>query len=372
VSVPTAPTVLDDRALNRALMHRQFLSERHALPVLEAIEHLVGMQSQIPLSPYVGLWSRLTGFVQHQLADLIESRQVVRVALMRSTLHLASARDCLELRPIVQPVLDREFFMVSPYGKNLAGVDLGELVAAGRAILEERALTNAELGRALQERWPGRDATSLGYAMRNNVALVQVPPRGVWGKRGRPACTTAEHWLGKPVSDDTRPDAMLLRYLAAFGPATVRDMEAWSRLADLAPVVERLRPRLRVFEGSRGQTLFDVPDGPLPDPQLPIPPRFLPEYDNVLVAFADRRRLLPDAWRSRVTTNLGRPVLLVDGFAHGHWTIETRPDRATLSVELFGPLAGTATAQVRREGQALLDWFAPTARTRQVQIDVVG
>ncbi len=187
---------LDRRALNRALLARQMLLQRAQLPAADAIEHLVGMQAQVPHTPYVGLWTRLDGFRHEELAQRITERRAVRLALMRSTIHLVTARDCLALRPVVQAALDRDLYRNSTHGPRIAGMDMPALLAAGRALLDERPLTTAELGERLHARWPDRAAASLAYAMRNLAPLVQTPPRGLWGLSGQTRYATAEAWLG--------------------------------------------------------------------------------------------------------------------------------------------------------------------------------
>src|SRR6266850_2622888 len=245
-------TVLSLRALNRALLERQMLLRRRKLGALDALEHLVGMQAQVPNTPYIGLWTRLEGFQSADLSHLISERQAVRIALMRSTIHLVIARDCLRLRPLLQPVLLRA--TSGTFGRRLAGINLEELAAAGRALLEQdpnRPLLLSELGAQLAKRWPDRDPEALAHAIRTLVPLVQVPPRGLWGTGGRALHTTAESWLNQPLAGAPLPDEMILPYLAGFGPATVRDMQAWCGLTGLGEVVERLRPRLCTFRDER-------------------------------------------------------------------------------------------------------------------------
>ncbi len=209
--------VLGPRALNRATLARQLLLARSDMPALDAVRHLVGMQAQLPMNPYVGLWWRLGGFRPEQLGGLLVDRKAVRIVVMRATLHLVTAEDCLLLRPLVQPVLDRELLRHQEYGPVLASVDLDTVLAFARPLLAERPRTGRELRTALAERFPDLDAGALAYACRNRLALVQVPPRGVWGRSAQVTSTTAESWLGRPLAARPSIDDVILRYIAAFG-----------------------------------------------------------------------------------------------------------------------------------------------------------
>ncbi len=352
------------RALNRALLERQLLSRRRKMSVGKALEHLVGMQAQVPDSPYLGLWSRLAEFRAEDLSKLIVGRSAVRLALMRSTIHLVTARDCLALRPVLQEVQSRSLYLGSPWGRNIEGMDVDALVAQGRALLEERPRTIGQLGKALGERWPDRDAASLGYAVRNLVPMVQVPPRGLWRANGVTACTTAEAWLGLPVDASHDAGKMIERYLAAFGPASVRDVQAWSGLRGLQETVQSLP--LRTFRDLRGETLYDVPRGPRPDPDTAVAPRFLPDYDNVLLAHADRTRIFDV--EGRRTPPIGKPTFLVDGFVRGTWRIERRKAWATLTLTPFARLSKNDVAALTAEGTRLLTFAAPDAARRDLRV----
>ena len=357
------------RALNRALLERQMLLRRRKLPAEEAIEHLVGMQAQAPKPPYVGLWTRLEGFRPGELARLIEERRAVRIALMRNTVHLVSARDCLALRSLLQPVIDRGLYASRADRAGLEGVDLEALVAAGRALLEERPRTAKELGGLLKERWPERDAASLARAIRHLVPLVQVPPRGVWGKSGQAAHATAEAWLDRPLDDAPSLDEMVLRYLGAFGPATVKDVQTWSGLTRLSEVVERLRPRLRVFRDEHGKELFDLPDALRPDPNTPSPPRFLPEFDNLILSHADRTRVIADDYRKGIASKNGMvpAAVLVDGFVRGTWRTERTRGKATLVIEPFESLPKEDRDALSEEGERLVRFTGEGAEEFEVR-----
>jgi hypothetical protein len=363
--------VLGPRALNRALLERQLLLRRSELSAFDVIEHLVGMQAQSPLAPYVGLWTRLKGFQPEELVQLMTDREVVRIALMRNTVHLVTAEDCLMLRPLTQVIFDRALRqrLSAP---QLRGIDVDALTVTGRALVEERPRTNKELGALLREQWPDRDAASLVFAIRSQVPLVQVPPRGIWGKGGQVTCTSAEAWLGRPLHADPSPDDMVMRYLAAFGPATVNDVQQWCGLSRLREVVERLRPRLATFRDEAGNELFDLPDAPRPDPDTPAPVRFLPEYDNLFVSHADRTRVISetDLKTLRATERLVRGSVLVDGFFRGLWQIKRQRGVATLHIESYEPLPIHYRDTVVEEGMRLLTFAASKAKAREIELTV--
>jgi hypothetical protein len=356
----TDALILSLPALNRATLERQMLLRRQRLSAEDAIEHLVGMQAQAPTPPYVGLWTRLEGFHPDELARLILDRRAVRVALMRNTVHLVSARDCLAFRPLVQPVIDRGLYGNRTHRVGIEGVDIEALSAAGRALLEERPRTAKELGILLRERWPERDPASLARAIRHLLPLVQVPPRGVWGKSGPAAHTTAEAWLGRSLDSDPSLEEMVVRYLGAFGPATVKDVQTWSGLTRLGGMVDRLRPRLLSFRDEHGGELFDLHDAPRPDPDVPAPPRFLPEFDNLILSHADRIRVIANEYRKAIASKNGMvpATFLVDGFVRGTWKSERSRGKATLLIEPFEPLAKNDRDALVEEGERLVRFMA--------------
>jgi hypothetical protein len=365
--------ILSRRALNRALLERQLLLRRSKISTKDAIEHLVGMQAQEPIDPYVGLWTRLDGFRADDLAKLISDRRAVRVGLMRGTVHLVTARDALAMRPVVQQVYERIFVSArgdvgaATFTSRLAGVDLNVVLAAGRELVDESPRTAAELRPLLKKRWPRRDADALAAAVHFLVPLVQVPPRGLWGLSGQARHATLETWLGMDLIADASPDKLIVRYLRAFGPATVADARNWSRLSGLREVFERLRSQLRTFRDESGRELFDVPDGALPDPDTPAPPRFLPQYDNVFLGHEDRSRIVRDDFRRSpwIEGNFG--TVLVDGFIGAIWKISRKDGEALLRVESVAPLGRRDMDAVAAEGERLLAFTDPEA-TRVVSV----
>ena len=279
------------------------------------------------------------GFQAAELATALTDRTAVRASLLRATVHLVSADDALVLRPLIQPVLERGF-EGSAFARGVAGVDRAELLAAGRALVEERPRTSPELGRLLAERWPESDPAALSSALGYLSPLVQVTPRGVWGRTAAPARTTMEAWLGRPLEADPSLESLVLRYLAAFGPATVMDAQAWSGLTRLGVAFDGLRPRLETFRDEHGRELFDLPDAPRPEPDTPAPVRFLPEYDNVLLGHADRSRIIPAGRSIPLPPGNGAQMgtILVDGVFAGKWRVRRAGDRATLTIRPFEPV----------------------------------
>ena len=361
-------TVLTRRALNRATLHRQLLLDRAPLTAEQAVRHLVGLQAQAPFPPYTGLWTRLAGFRPEHLADLILDRTVVRVALLRGTVHLVTAQDCLTLRPLLQPVLDRA--TQNTFGARWTGLDTAAVTATAAELLADRALSTVELGRELTARWPDRDRDGLINLVRAALPLVQVPPRAVWGRSGTTRVTTAQHWLGRPLDPTGTLDDLVLRYLRAFGPASVADVRKWCGLTRLAEVLDRLRPDLLVLRDEQGVELFDLPDAPRPDPDLPAPVRFLPDFDNLLLSHADPGRVIDPAHRPAVFSRNGiiSATVLVDGAVRAVWRIRTAKRRATLEIEPLAPLTRRDTRAVLAEGERLLAFTAADADTRDIRL----
>ena len=352
------PDVLGQRALNRALLARQLLLERSSIGSLEAVRHLVGLQAQAPNAPYVALWSRLSAFQPGDVGSAIEARALVRAPLWRGTIHLVDARDFLAARGLLQPLYERTFS--TNFARNVQGVDVADVVAAGKAVLDGRPRTRADLARLLARRWPDGEPLSLAYAITHLLPVVQVPPRGIWGATGQATWAAAETWLRAPLEAAPTPDEHVLRYLAAFGPATAADVRAWSGLAGVGAVMERLRPRLRTFRDERSRELFDVPDAPLPDSETAVPPRFLPEYDNALLSHADRTRIVADGGKPPLPPGRGgaRGTFLIDGFMRGTWRVEG----GAIRIEPFSPLSRRESQDLEMEAEALRAFVSTLGR----------
>jgi hypothetical protein len=355
------PVVLNQRALNRATLARQMLLERRKATVTHAIEKLAGLQAQAPNPPYIGLWSRLEGFRREQLTEALKKRRVVRMSTMRATLHLMAASDALAWRPLLEPVHQRGL-QGSSHARALEGIDRAAVVKAGWALLREGSLTSAELGQALALQWKDREPASLAALIRNNVPLVHLPPAGSWNSHLSAQLQPIAEWLGEPAAGvaPATQDDLLLRYLAAFGPATLADAGAWSGLTGWKAVAERLQPQLRTFIGEQGQELFDLPRAPRPGPDVPAPPRLVAEWDNLLLSHADRSRVMSDAHRGRVFTVNGivRGTVLLDGFVAGTWKIERAKNAATVVLEPFARWSQADRLGVQEEAMRLLAFAA--------------
>ena len=310
--------VLTRLQLNRALLARQGLLGRARTPAIEMVERLVGLQAQVPHHPYMSRWARTAGFDPMELSGHVARREAVRAGLMRATVHLVTARDCLAIEPLTRPVIAKVFR--TNHARDLAGAAPEDVAAAARELLRERPHARKELGERLAPRFPGAAPGALGSAAVMQLPVVQVEPRGEWGGTLQATWALAEQHLGAPPDPAPSLDALVLRYLRAFGPATVGDARTWSRLTGLREVFERLRPRLVTYRDERGRELFDVPDGELADPATPAPPRLLPQFDNVLLSHEDRSRMGIERIQDLRARWIGH--VLVDGFYAGQWRYE--------------------------------------------------
>jgi hypothetical protein len=356
-------TTLSARAVNRATLARQMLLERADVGAVEAVARLAGMQGQEPKHPYVGLWSRLEEFADEDLTSAIRDREVVRATLYRGTLHLVTAEDYLRFRNTVSPVLEAGLRML---GDRADGLEPAKVIAAAEKLLAKEPLTFTEVRDALVRKFPKVNDRALGFTTRMMVPLVMYPTDTRWSWSANARFTPAGDWLGAKIRRSAVPEELVVRYLEAFGPATPADFQTWSGLPKAKPLFDQLE--LEEFTDESGKTLYDVPAGPRPDPDTPAPVRFLPEFDNLLLAHAKRERIIADEHRSAVyTKNLRvKSTYLVDGLVAGLWTAEKKRGVATLTLTPFGRTLKKTATELECEGSALLRFLEPDAKTYEV------
>jgi hypothetical protein len=365
----SASTALSLRRLNRATLARQVLLARERMSVDAMVARLAGMQAQLARPPFIGLWTRLEGFGRDALVAALLKRRVVRATAWRGTLHLLTAADYLALRAGMQPALDRALQWNS---KRLTASDRKALEPAGRVFFATPAPFDG-LRKFLAARYPKSDHRAMAYAIRLTLPLVQVPTEAdTWGFPGAASFALADRWLKRKIPP-ARPETaaeIVRRYLAAFGPATIADARVWSGIQNLKEVFEDLRPTLVTFRDERQRELFDLPDAPRPDEDAPAPIRFLPDYDNLLLAHDDRSRVIAADHRARVTSqNLQiAATFLVDGFIAGTWKVERKIKTAVLVAEPFTNLPRTTKAALETEGHALLAFVEPDATSHEMAI----
>lgn len=311
---------LTSRVLNRTLLQRQHLLERTDTPPEAMARHLVGLQAQENLPPYLSLAARLTSFDPYAVTAGLEDRSLVRLLVMRGTVHLLVADDALSLRQWTAPVHEREIRVSQSIGAARE-VDREAFVAALSELLADGPQPQKALGTALAERFPDVAPTQLGQLARSAAPLVQCPPRGTWKGSGGVVYQFVERWLGRPL---TKPDPqeIVRRYLAAYGPATAADVTAWSGVSRLGPVVKAMTD-LVVHEDEAGKPLYDVPDGELAEEDVPAPVRLLGQYDNVWLSHAGRDRVTtPESRTSWMGVNGGlASTVFADGMLVGLWRV---------------------------------------------------
>jgi hypothetical protein len=363
----TAP-VLDDRALNRATLARQSLLEPADTPALDTVARLGGMQAQEPQEPFVGLWSRMRSFAPAELSDLLTERRAVRVHLMRRTVHLVTAEDALAWRSRFGPMLRQKVMGV--YRDDLRDVDLDELAQAGLAVMSDgQPRTAAELVAAVAHRWPETGRRPLGEMLVSAlVPVVQAPPRGLWRAKGGVRNVLLSAWLGceadppAPEGSDPVGRALVRRYLAAYGPATSTDLRSWCGLAGLPAAVSAVREELVSFRDQRGRELLDLPEAPRPDPGTAAPVRFLPAFDNAVLGYHFRDRIIDDGHRGLSVA--GERLVLVDGRVAAVW----RTEDGVVAVSPLRPLSDGDRAEVAEQAGRLA-LFLSEGGSEGVRID---
>jgi hypothetical protein len=349
--------VLTMRELNRALLARQLLLERAKLPLPRAVERLAGLQAQHTSSPYVQLWTRLTGFERGQLTLALERRKLVKALLMRGTLHLVTPSDYWALATVRRelggvlwpPAYER----LVPKARlaQLAKESLEELRGANRTLQEMLTLLQPHAR-------PPATPAFLWRRLQGHAFVVHVPPSGTWGYHKDGVYAPADEWIPGEVPPPSEAfDHLVRRYLSAFGPATKHDLGQWAGMPRLTPIAEALdRLDLRIFRDESGRALYDVPRAPLPDPDTPAPVRLVPRFDNLVLAHADRTRVLGDVPVTRIVTKnaIVHATILVDGFVAGTWQLE----KGRVALEPFGRLSRTTRAALAEEAARLEEFVA--------------
>ena len=343
----TAERVLSLRELNRALLARQLLLERSKLGVQQAVERMCAIQAQWPQSPYIALWTRLTGFRKEDLVRALERRKVVKSQLFRITLHMTSARDYPYYAAVWQPSAR----------DTTPGVDRKTIERLSR-----RANELAMNGPVTHDQIADLAAEKMGgfrWRTRTLTPLVHLLPSGTWSHYGRAQLQAMEAVLGVELpSREDGAERLVQRYFAAFGPATREDLLRFAgvRVGDLRAGLDRVE--LRTFRDEQGRLLLDLPRAPLPGPDTPAPVRFLPKWDSSILAYAapERARILPDKLRSTVIRKNGDvlPTVLVDGFVAATWDVGSKRE---LTVTPLRRLTKQERAEIDEEGERLVEFF---------------
>src|SRR5438132_10073925 len=361
--------VLTLRRLNRATLARQRLLRRARLDVVDAIERLAALQAQWAPSPYVALWSRLAGFTRERLWSAIERHTVIRARLMRGTLHLVSARDFYAFAVATQDT-QRAAWNRIQIARGVESERVATLAAAFARTPRPKKDVIAHLRENLGDVFNERFNWLVWRFVSAHADLVSAPPGGHWGYGGTDApYVAARHWIaeGERPSENDALEILVRRGLAAFGPATLADIAKFAGQVPprVRPTLERIAPKLRTFSDGDGRVLYDLPRAPRPAADLPAPVRFLPRYDELLISYQHRDRVIAPAHRRAVYAKnaIVEAVVMVDGFAAGTWALTHTRDEAVLRVSPFRRLAPKERAAVATEARALLSFLAPEAKT---------
>jgi hypothetical protein len=355
-------TVLSNRALNRATLARQMLLERSDWTPVEVVEFLCGLQSQQTHDPYIALWTRLNGFHHEDLTRLITDKTLLRATTMRGTLHLHTVGDMVGIRALVQPFLSAQW--QSNFLKRFGSENKAAALKAGIKLIDKEPMTSGKLGNDLKVKYPTAEPIALQTLVALHETLIQIPPTRVWGSGHAPVLQRIEKWLPDAPRPSLSRETLVQRYLAAFGPASINDMQTWCRLTKLSAEFKRIENELVTFEDEDGRVLYDLPDAPRPDGDTPAPVRFLPLYDNVYLGYDDRRRMLSPA-----TAHLGnmfqafKPAVLIDGQINAGWAIEYKKGAAILAIAPYRKFTKSERQELEDEGLRFVMFMRPDAAT---------
>ncbi len=337
------------------------------MPIPDAVKRLVGLQAQLPMPPYIGLWTRLHDFQREALAHLVDERAIVRATFLRGTLHLFTAADYLRFRTTLQPVLSAGAEAITK--SRGVELDIDHLLTIARQYLSEAPRTFAEMTAMFTDLMPDVDAGSIRYTIRMNLPMIQVPVSSGWGYPATPQFALADAWLGQPIPQDDNLRSLILRYLSAFGPASVTDLQSWSGLGKLKDAEQQMRPELRTLRDETKRELFDLPDMKLPSADTPAPIRFLPEFDNLLLSHSNRTRVIADEYRKKVYLPGLRvaATFLVDGFIAGVWTIDRTKQVTALTIAPFEALPAPIRAGLSDEAERLVRFIEPNTKSFEIR-----
>lgn len=360
--------VVSNRVLNRTLLARQHLLERTTLTVPRLCEHLVGLQAQDVPPPFIGLWSRVRDFVPDAVSAGLLDRSLVRITLMRGTIHLVTAADAVRIAPHIQPELEKVPFRKGFNYGAMVGLDPETVRASGERVLGDEPMSAAELRARAAELFPDRDPGAVVQTWLYQLPVLQTPPRGLWKNNSRPVWSRIQPWLGTELDPGYPLEELVLRYLRAFGPASTMDVQTWSRLLGIKEAVDRLGERVRTYRDERGRTLYDAADAELADPDLPAPVRFLGWYDNLYLSHQDRSRVVTDGAAPPLQRSATQVApILVDGYLAGIYKVCTDRERARLRIAPERAWSPAERSAVEAEGAALLDFLEPE-RAASVEI----
>jgi Winged helix DNA-binding domain len=349
--------------LNRALLARQLLLERSKLPLTRALEQVAGLQTQYAPSAYVRLWTSLERFRLGDLTRALERKQAIQATLMRSTIHIVSARDYWPFSAGVGPSRQEHWLRANRRQVGGAEVDLDEVAARLRSELAGRIWHRREVDALLRAH---------GGSVWNGawVELVRVPPSGTWERRRADLFGLASEWIGPSDVDERQGiEHLLRRYLQGFGPARLLDAADWAGVPTVKMRAAAERLRLRTFHDEDGKELVDLLRAPLPG-DVAAPARFLPHWDATLLVHARRTQILPEEHRPRIFHTKAPQsfaTFLVDGAVAGTWRVERTKEKATLAVEPFEPLPRAAERELRDEAERLIRFHEPDAGSYAVR-----
>jgi len=349
--VTAAERTLTQRELNRALLDRQLLLARGSSSLPKALERIGGIQAQYAPSMYIGLWSRLEGLERERLTWALERRAVVQGTLLRATIHLVSPRDWWRWSIAVRR--ERRVRWLRYHRGDPTATEMAAAARRVRSRLADGPLTRAELAELIGKGAAGVNGASLW------LDLARIPPSGTWARRRADLFADARSWLGDPpeISEAEARIELVRSYLRGFGPATAGEIADWAglRIGQIAPALARLE--LRRFRAEDGAELLDLPRLPLPDPEVPAPPRLLPIWDATLLAHARRTQILPERHRPRVfntKTPQSVSTFLVDGQVAGTW----RHDKRRIALAPFGRLDRASRRALDDEAERLAAFLA--------------